>query len=328
MVRFSSLGDVVHAIPAVQYIKEKNPEARLVWVVKRGYETLLEPLSFVNRVITMSPGREGFRSALSQVKGEKPQVAYDFQGLLKSGLFVFLSGAKERIGLTAYQAREQLGSWFLNRKVKVDPTLHIVEQWMMLASHGDAFPAPSFRLGVTKGEMERARSLLGPLGIRGPYLVLLPGAGWPTKRWPVENLLWLASMVQDRYSIPSLILWEPQDEDLVIPLRGESRVRVAPLTTIREMVAILKGGLVVIGGDTGPLHLAAALGRPTLGLYGPSYSWRNGPYGSRSLILEVACPRKGCYKRKCREECVASISKEMVWDALQVMLEEEIDHKE
>jgi len=328
VVRFSSLGDVVHTVPAVRYLKELHPDARLVWIVKKGYESLLESLPFVDRVITMAPGRKGFKAALSQAKGEKPQVACDFQGLLKSGLFSFFSGAKVRIGLPAHQARESLGSWFLNRKVEVNPTLHVVEQWIMLASQGDAFPAPSFELGVTKGEMERARSLLGPLGIRGPYLVLLPGAGWPTKRWPVKNLLWLAGVVRDRYSLPSLVLWGPQDEDLVIPLRGESRVRVAPLTTIREMMAILKGGLVIIGGDTGPLHLAAALGRPTLGLYGPSHAWRNGPYGNRSLILEVACPQKGCYRRKCREECVASIPREMVWDALQVMLEEEMGHGE
>ena len=328
VVRFSSLGDVVHTIPAVRYLKESNPKARLIWVVNKGYEPLLEPLPFVDRVIPMFPGREGFKAALSQVRVEKPMVAYDFQGLLKSGLFVFFSGAKERIGLPAHQARESLGSWLLNSKVEVDPTLHVVEQSMMLASKGSAFPTPSFELRVTEGEMERARALLGPLGIRGPYLVFLPGAGWPTKRWPVENFLWLAEMVRDRFSLPSLVLWGPQDEDIVIPLRGESRVKVAPLTTIREMMAILNGGLVVIGGDTGPLHVAAALGRPTLGLYGPSYAWRNGPYGNRSLILEVACSQKGCYKRKCKKECVASIPKEMVWDALQVMLEEEMDHGE
>ena len=93
-------------------------------------------------------------------------------------------------------------------------------------------------------------------------------------------------------------------------------------------MAILQGAALVVGGDTGPLHVAAALGVPTLGLYGPSYAWRNGPYGNRHLVVEVSCDSKGCYKRRCREQCVASIPREVVWDALQVMLEEDMDLKE
>ncbi len=90
----------------------------------------------------------------------------------------------------------------------------------------------------------------------------------------------------------------------------------------------MKGASIEITGNAGPLPLATGLCTPTLGLYGPSHAWRNGPYGNRSLILEVACSQKGCYRRKCREECVASIPREMVWDALQVMLEEEMGHGE
>lgn len=325
VAKFSALGDVVHTLPAVRVLRESYPDHRIVWVVRRGIDSLLKHVPFVDEVVAMDPGYKGFKQALARAKLEKPVMAFDFQGLIKSGLFTYLSGAPVRVGFHPRQAREPLGGWFVNTRVKVNSSLHIVEQLVMVAANGRRVPVPSFGLEVGSRDKERVQTFLKVLGIDGPYLVFLPGAGWSTKRWPVESYSWLAREVFARYNVPSLVLWGPGEEELVAPLRGKGHVRVAPSTSMGEMIAVLEGALVVVGGDTGPLHIAAALGRPTLGLYGPSYPWRNGPYGNDSLILEVSCPRKGCYKRKCKDPCVASIPKEEVWDALKVMVKDELD---
>jgi len=327
VVKFSALGDVVHALPAVRVLKERHPHHRIVWVVRRGIEELLKHVPFVDQVVAMSPGYKGFRQAVSRVRLEKPVMAFDFQGLMKSGLFAFLAGAPVRVGFHPRYAREPLAGWFVNNRVRVDPSSHVVEQLVTIASMGEEAAVPSFGLEVTTRYRERAVMAIRTSGINGPFVVLLPGAGWPTKKWPVEHYSWLAREALAHYNVPSLVLWGPGEEELVAPLRGKGHVRVAPSTTIGEMMAVLEKALVVVGGDTGPLHIAAALGRPTLGLYGPTYPWRNGPYGNDSLVLEVSCPRKGCYRRKCREECVASIPREMVWDALKVVLEDELERQ-
>ncbi|RLD98261.1 MAG: hypothetical protein DRI92_04235 [Aquificota bacterium] len=325
VTKFSALGDVVHTLPAVRVLKESYPDHRIVWVVKRGIDSLLKHAPFVDEIVAMDPGYRGFKQALSRVRLERAVMAFDFQGLIKSGLFTYLSRVPVRVGFHPRQARESLGGWFLNTKVKVDSSLHVVEQLVMIAAMGKKVSVPPFGLEVSSRDRERVQTFLKVLGIGGPYLVLLPGAGWSTKRWPVEDYSWLAREVFARFKVPSLVLWGPGEEELVAPLRGKGHVRVAPSTSVGEMMAVLERALVVVGGDTGPLHIAAALGRPTLGLYGPSYPWRNGPYGNDSLILEVSCARKGCYKRKCRELCVASIPKEVVWDALRVMVKDELD---
>ncbi len=324
VVCLSSLGDVVYTIPAVRYLKELYPDDRIVWVVNRGYESLLRFLPFVDRAVAMAPKREGFKAALYQVKAEKPAVAYDFQGSLKSMLLIYLSGAKSRIGQIASGWRGLLGSLFLNKRVNPPALLHKVDERMALVSHEGVTGLSSFGLEIPRDEDQKARSLIGPLGIRGPYVALLPGACWPTKRWPVEHFAWLAGMLKRYYSIPSLVLWRPVDEEVIVPLRGDTRVKVTPLMSLGETMALLKRSLVVVGGDTGLLHLAAALGRPTLGLYGPSHAWREGPYGDHHLVLEVSCEERGCYRKRCSRACVASIPKEMVWDALKVILDEEM----
>jgi heptosyltransferase-1 len=327
VVKFSALGDVVHALPGVRYLREKYPDHRILWVVKRGIEGLLKYVPFVDQVVVMDPGYSGFKQALARVRMDKPVMAFDFQGLIKSGLFTFLSGASVRAGFHPRYARESVAGWLVNRRVQVDPHSHIVEQLVTIASLGEEGEVPPFGLELAKRDRERARMIVRTSGINGPFIVLLPGAGWPTKRWPVESYAWIAREAMAHFKVPSLVLWGPGEEELVAPLRGRRDVRVAPTTTIGEMMAVMEEALIVVGGDTGPLHIAAALGRPTLGLYGPTYPWRNGPYGNDSLVLEVSCQNKGCYKRKCREECVASIPKEMVWDALKVMIEEELDRQ-
>ncbi len=327
VVKFSALGDVVHALPAVRYLRETYPEDRIVWVVKRGMEGLLKHVPFVDHVIVMDPGRGGFRQALARVRMTKPQMAFDFQGLMKSGLFTFLSGASVKVGFHPRHARESLAGWLVNRKIQVDPGDHIVEQLVTVAAMGREVPVPPFQLEVGTRERERAQMIIRTSGIDGPFVVLLPGAGWPTKRWPVENYSWIAREAMAHFKVPSLVIWGPGEEELVAPLRRRRHVRVAPSTSIGEMMAVIEKALLVVGGDTGPLHIAAALGRPTLGLYGPSYPWRNGPYGNDSLVLEVSCEKRGCYRRKCREECVASIPRDMVWEALKVMIEEELERQ-
>jgi heptosyltransferase-1 len=261
VLRLSALGDVIHTIPAVVALRERGEE--LTWVVEAPYRELVEIVAGV-RTIPVSLKRWG-REPLAH----RPQMsvarkslrgfdrAVDFQGLVKSAALAWLSRAPVRIGFDRHAIREKPALLFTNRHVAVDTTKHIVEQNLQLIGAASVPP------------VDFSAFAAGPRD--DGAIVLLPGAGKPNKQWPVERFRELTAAVGDR----ALTVWGPGEEDLA----GTIGCRIAPPTNLRELAALLQSAALVIGGDTGPLHLAAALGTPVIGLYGPTSEKRNGPYG-------------------------------------------------
>lgn len=263
VVRLSALGDVIHTIPAVVALRERYDE--IAWAVEQPYRELVETVANV-RAIPVSLKKWSFANvndARKNVKGF--DVAIDFQGLIKSALLARSSGAKERIGFASQYIKEKPASWFLTRKVEINPAQHVVDWNLQLA-------------GVTMPEVDFSPFAKGELDSHGA-VVLLPGAGRPEKMWPVERFRALAERLGDR----ALAVWGPGEEERARAIG----CRMAPKTSLRELAQLLKTASVVIGGDTGPLHLADALGTKVIGLYGPTNPRRNGPYSQLQRCIST-----------------------------------------
>ena len=192
-------------------------------------------------------------------------ASVDFQGLFKSAVLGSIAGAPLRVGFDRDALKEKGAGLFYNRRVAVDRTQHVVD-WNLQLARAVA-PLSDESPSWTAFGSDRDGALI-------PYLdriVLLPGAGKPEKQWPVERFREVVARFKDR----TLVVWGPGEQDLANAIGGD----IAPPTNLRELAYVLENASVVIGGDTGPLHLAAALGAPVVGLYGPTDPRRNGPYG-------------------------------------------------
>jgi lipopolysaccharide heptosyltransferase I len=269
VVRLSALGDVIHTIPAVAALRETH---EVSWVVEAPYRELVEIVAGVEAIPTRM---KKWGKALIASRAEmgatlramsKADEAIDFQGLVKSAMLPWLARVKTRRGFSKNAIREKPALLFTNRKVRVDTSKHVIEQNLQLA-------------GVAEGRANwSAYPQNNDLDAFANKIVLLPGAGKVNKLWPVERFAELAQRIGD----DAIAVWGPGERELAEAIG----TRIAPPTTLRELAFILQKARVVIGGDTGPLHLAAALGTKVIGLYGPTDPRRNGPYGQLDRCVD------------------------------------------
>lgn len=278
VLRLSALGDVIHTIPAVAMLRDA---ARVTWAVEAPYRELVE---IVAGVETIPMRLKAWGRAPLAHRGEMGDAfralrggfdeAIDFQGLIKSALLMRLSGAPVRHGFAREAIREKQAAWFANRRVAVDTSRHVVDQNLELARA--AMPSSAVLRPPSAGWSSFAQNR--DLGDFAGAVVLLPGAGKPSKLWPAERFRELAKRIGAR----ALAVWGPGERALA----EATGARVAPPTNLRELAWLLRQARVVIGGDTGPLHLADALGTKVIGLYGPTDPRRNGPHGQLERCID------------------------------------------
>jgi heptosyltransferase I len=273
VIRLSAFGDVIHTIPAVVALRDALPETEISWAVEPAYAELVEIVARVKAICVSlkkwSPAR--IFAARRGVRGFETSI--DFQGLIKSSLIGRASGAHERYGFARDVIREKPAAWFINRPVAIDKSSHVVEWNVDLARA----VAPAISSVPNVDFTPFAADPSGKLAEYRDRVVLLPGAGRPEKQWPVDRFAELAR----RIGSDALVVWGPDEEALARGIGAE----VAPPTNFRELAWILRRARLVIGADTGPLHLAAALGIPLIGLYGPTNPVRNGPYGQLDHVV-------------------------------------------
>ncbi len=295
VLRLSALGDVIHTIPAVTALKDAAEE--ITWVVEAPYRELVEIVAGVKtipvRMKTWTRDPRAARDAIRQMRGADTVI--DFQGLIKSAALGWLSGAKTRYGFDRHAIREKPALLFTNRKVRVDTSKHVIEQNLQLASAAWHTKAVAAATALQNGFAAFPQPVPGYEG----SIVLLPGAGKANKLWPVERFRELAARIGPK----ALVVWGPGERELAERVGA----RMAPATNLRELAWLLQKAEVVIGGDTGPLHLADALGTKVIGLYGPTDPRRNGPY--RQL--------EHCIDRFATTKWMESISVEEVMNLLE-----------
>jgi heptosyltransferase I len=269
VLRLSALGDVIHTIPAVLSLK---PAADITWVVEAPYREMVEIVTGVKTIpVRMKKWTREPRSGISAIKAMRGvDVAIDFQGLIKSAALVGMSGAKIRYGFDRQAIREKAALLFTNRHVRVDTSRHVVDQNLQLA---EAVSPEHTKAVAAAAALQNAWAAFPDgegLDAYGEAVVLLPGAGKANKLWPVARFREVARRIGPK----ALAVWGPGERELAEAIGA----RMAPPTNLRQLAWILQKAELVVGADTGPLHLADALGTKVVGLYGPTNPRRNGPY--------------------------------------------------
>lgn len=333
VVKLSAIGDVIHALPVSYAIKETFPEAHLTWVVEPTAYDILAGNPYIDDIILFEKKRfrtvRGFLEEIGPfrraLRMRRYDAALDLQGLFKSAAIVAQSGATMRLGT----ANMREGSAYVSRPVKgAHASGHIVERYLDVArAIGCRVDDVRFPVTVNAREAASADALLAAEGVReeSRFVVLAIGANWPNKRWPTKYFAVLADWLYCEKLIPVIVGGGRLDESLV---RGiEALAEVPPVnlvgrTSLKELAHIFARAALVLGGDTGPVHLAAGLGTKTIMLMGPTDANRNGPYGQQENAMEIQRACRACWKRACPKgiDCLAILSVEEVQEKIREVL--------
>lgn len=318
IVKPSSLGDIVHSLPFLQALKDGFPDAEIHWIVAKGLEGLLENHPMVKKLLVIEKDRwkdlKKIKDTASELAGiskelkrESYDMAIDLQGLLRSGLLAYATHAPVRIGFR--EAREG-SAVFYTHKITGGRDIHAVDRYLKIASAlgcetADAgFPMPLIK------ESDKVKRLKENAG---DYAVIVPGARWETKKWSPEKFGRLASMLD----MKSIIIGSASDIEISKRIEAASKgkaLSTAGYTDIKELISIIRGARYVVTNDSGPMHIAAALGIPVIAIFGPTNPERTGPYGKKHIIISSDIPCAPCYKKRCKTmRCMEDISVEQVY---------------
>ena len=300
IVKLSSLGDVVHALPVAAALRRDFPRGHLTWVVEHREAAVLRGNPAIDEVAIadtrgwrrLTGARAGACTAraigalVRQFRRHRFDVAVDLQGNLKSGVLTLATGAALRIGFAARRCREPLNALFTNRRVEPPPAArHIVDQ-QLAPPAGVAPEKATFGCPGDPAEAGMEAALRGDGLTPGHAVVALnPGAGRAAKRWPPARFAELARRLRADIGATALVLWGPGERDEAQTIARASGALLAPPTDLPALLALLRRTRVLVAADTGPLHLAAALGVTCVGLYGPTDPARTGPYGAGHRVV-------------------------------------------
>lgn len=303
VVRLSALGDLVHTLPLVAALRRAFPDSRVDWLVDERFRELVDLVPAVERPVAwprVNPeGIVGLERTIADLRTQHYDVALDAQGLLKSATAARLSGARRVIGFEPAQLREPAARWLYTEHASADRCDHVIEKNLALVRHlGANLGDWEFPLRIPRSSaVEEARRRLD-VEEDGQIVVLNPGTAWESKCWDFSRYGELARRLHLEHGLRSLVSWGPSEQpraEAVVAASNGSAV-MAPQTGLADLVSLLHDAAVVVAGDTGPLHLAAAVGTPVVGIYGPSDPVRNGPWAPTDRIVSA---REEC---RCREE--------------------------
>ena len=335
LVKLSSIGDVVHTLPALAALRKRYPDAHLSWLVDEAASDLLCSHPMLNEVIIYPRRRFGklsgnlrqwprlikeARSFISHLRSKSYDVVIDFQGLLKSGILTGLSRGACKLGFAG--GREGSSIFLTDKLPHYDPDEHAVFRYLRLASHLDAdIKKPEFPLAIGKADTEKVGQLLKEAGVVDCRILCLnPGATWETKRWAPKGFAEVADTCFERWDMVPIIVGGPGDKSLASNIAMFAKhpvIDFTGLTSLRTLAALYQRVGAVVSTDTGPMHLAVAAGAPLVALFGPTAPWRTGPFGMEQQAIRLGLPCSPCFKRHCPDpKCMMDISSEQVIEAV------------
>lgn len=303
-MRLSSIGDVVHALPVAAALRSASWEVG--WLVEPPARPLLEGNPAVSRVVTPPP-RRAFGPAAAwraarELRRERVDVALDLQGLWKSAAWARLSGARRVVGYAGPARREPLSALLVGERLpRAEGAVHVIDLNLALlralgieAVGRREFPLPP--PGPAQAVVEEGLTRLGLAG----FVVLNPGGGWASKLWPAERFAELARLLGEQ-GLRCLVTWGPGEEGLARAVaEGSGGAAVACFPTgLLDLLELLRRARLVVAADTGPLHMACAVGTPVVGLYGPTDPARNGPFRAADRVVRRVPPCAPCHRRQC-----------------------------
>jgi lipopolysaccharide heptosyltransferase I len=333
LIKPSALGDIVHSLPVLSALRRRYPHAHITWVVNRSYQPLLADHPDLDATLPFdrSAIRGGFLAAVvgygrffQLLRREKFDLVIDLQGLLRTGLMSLATRAPRRVGLDS--AREG-ARWFYTDVIRGADihTLHAVDRYWMVVEALGGEPGPKqFHVPLSTAARKWAEEQLDPLP--RPWLMLGVGARWQTKRWPPLHFALLTRRAMERFGGSAVFVGGSDETPLAQAV--QTRLSSATLdltgkTTLPQLAAVLARADVMIANDTGPLHLAVALGRPVVAPYTCTRVRRTGPYGYEENAVETRVWCQGSYLKQCeRLECMAELTPDRLWPILEGILQQ------
>jgi ADP-heptose:LPS heptosyltransferase len=344
IVRLGALGDIIHAVPAAAALRTAFPDARIDWLVDARYRSVVDLVTAVDCPLVLErPTIFGWADAARRMRQVRYDAAIDLQGLLKSAVLARASGAPRVVGFSIWHLREKTARPFysatddgqgsrpeVTRSDPDDPgepridadRIHVIHKNLrLLRTLGVHDERINFPLAhVDSDALRQVRAVVG----NDPFALINPGAGWPNKRWPPDRFGEVALFLREVRNLPSFVLWGPGEEVLAgeVVAASAGSARVAPPTTPADVLALARAASLMVSGDTGPLHIAAAAGTPVVSIFGPTDPDRNGPWSDADITVSrfSSC---GCrYERRCRQSswCLAGVTVAEVTAAVQQRL--------
>lgn len=318
IIKPSAIGDIVHALPVLNLLRLKWPAAHVSWLVSGACASLLDGHPQIDQTIVFDRRRfgQGWRNPLAalglagfvhQLRQGNFDLVLDLQGLFRSGWLAARTGCRLRLG--PREARE-LGWIFYNRYVTTGfPLGHAVDRNLAFARALGLGTTPvKFVFPDVQREREQVAALLGSAA---PYAVMLPGTNWETKRWPAEKFARCVQPLRQRFGLQTVVGGGKGDAPLAAQIPGA--LDLTGKTTLRQLIALLEGAAVVIANDTGPMHIAAALDRPLVTIYGPTSPDRTGPHGRLDSVVHLDIECSPCFGRHCSHiSCMRKLDADII----------------
>lgn len=287
VVRLGSLGDIVHTFPAVAGLRQSFPAAEIIWLTHPRWVELVASSGLASEIWPVdSRDLSSVRRVVGKLRASRWDAGIDYQGLWKAAFLPFFGGVRKRIGFSSATIRE-FGVPILYTDSVVCHTSHIAEQNGELSLRAGATqPVGPVTLQVAESHAERVRADLARLSVNR-YIVLSPGGGWRSKCWPAQRFGALCRQIQKEIGLPCIVNYGPGEESLTAEVQAASgdAKPIAYDGELGTLSALLRGAHCIVGGDTGPLHLAVALGTPAVALFGPTDPARNGPYPPGDIVM-------------------------------------------
>lgn len=326
-IKPSALGDVIQALPVLHGMRKRWPKAQISWVLNQSFAPLLRGHPDLHSVIEFRRHSRGFSRLKSfwqlgkRLRSEHFDLTIDQQGLLRSGVMTWITRSARRVGFS--HARE--GATFAyTDKIAVDwrEVSAVTRNWEMMKVFGCQSEPPAPQLALTDQERHWAKEQLAHLP--RPLLAIHPGAQWQTKRWPPEHFATLAKQAREAFGVGIVLVGGPGESSLCEPILSTLHgnvLNLAEKTTLRQLAAVLAEADVYLSGDSGPMHLAAAVNTPVVAVFTCTSPVRAGPYGIGHRIVQTQVACAASYLKKCRSMiCMNELTPTRVWPALEASL--------
>jgi lipopolysaccharide heptosyltransferase I len=334
IIKPSSIGDIIHALPFLYSIRARYPKAKISWLINSGFEEMIINNPYLNDVILFERKRwGGFGGIISKlgelnrfikgIKSRRFDTVIDLQGLLRSGVITYFSGAEYRIGFA--NARE-LSLIFYNYKIFPSINeMYAVDRYLLIAKElGADITQKDFTINIPVKEKEYVDSLIGKDKKR-LLIAINPSARWETKMWFLKRYAELIDTIADRLKAQTILIGSREDEVRVNELSSMTKSKSLNLsgkTSLLQLAALLKKVALLVTNDSGPMHIAAAVGTPVVALFGPTRPKRTGPYGNGHVVMQKDISCIGCLKKRCDDlKCMEAITVDEVFGAVRKILQ-------
>lgn len=324
IVKLSAVGDVIHTLPSLRELRRHYPDAHITWVIEEASADLIKDHPDLDRIL-ISPrkrwiqefkGRQihkptgEIRTWIKSLRERSYDLVIDFHGLFKSAIIVFLSGGKRKLG---YDSMQELSGLFYNEKIPEDMEKHAVDRYLDFIRYlGANIGKPEFPIAIQAQHEKTITELLKTHGLneKDAFVVINPVALWETKLWQNEKFARLGDRLSGELGMKVILSGaERKTLDDIQNQMSTPCANIGGKTTLRDLACLYRQAALVISTDSGPMHLAAAVGTPVIALFGPTNPRRTGPYGEGHIVIQKALSCSPCLLKKCDSmQCMRDIS--------------------